>query len=347
MKGKVKTFRNMKMVELTRIPKLAKCILPTAFACLQNVKMEDAGKLESVEELSRMTVKQKPLSSMAYPRPSMIARSRPDMVRRRVADGSDDEEEKVLVIPPLPFLSPIATPSPVPSERSQVKPAVQRRVEASSESSETSNSSSSSSSHFSSSSTDDSDTDSTDSEETDSEESYTETESDDLADAFVVRYKGDWDSLQSSVEHIVVSSHCCNEADLDLLVLSKLNRLRSFVVGDDCFENVDELKIIGLEELEMVEIGANCFTQWKNKFSCVPYRHFYLKSCPSLVSLVVGSYSFSDYSVCEIEDAPALRVVEMNEMKEDSYSFYFASLELKSPGILKGIMTRHAFSQNT
>ena len=44
----------------------------------------------------------------------------------------------------------------------------------------------------------------------------------------------------------------------------------------------------------------------------------------------MGHYSFSDYSVCEIENVPSLEVIEMGELNEWSYNFRYASLELKS-----------------
>ena len=44
-------FRNVKRVELVRIPALVVCVIPSAFKCVEDVKMENAGKLESVKEL--------------------------------------------------------------------------------------------------------------------------------------------------------------------------------------------------------------------------------------------------------------------------------------------------------
>ena len=46
--------------------------------------------------------------------------------------------------------------------------------------------------------------------------------------------------------------------------------------------------------------------------------------------LKIGWYSFSDYSVCEIENVPSLEVIEMGELNEESSNFNYASLELKS-----------------
>ena len=74
----------------------------------------------------------------------------------------------------------------------------------------------------------------------------------------------------------------------------------------------------------------NCFTKEKNSYGNDPNRHFYLKNCPKLKSLKMGRYSFSDYSICEIENVDALEVIEMGDLNEVSYNFYYASLEWKS-----------------
>ena len=59
-------------------------------------------------------------------------------------------------------------------------------------------------------------------------------------------------------------------------------------------------------------------------------RHFYLKNCERLRELKIGCRSFSDYSVCEIENVDSLEVIEMGELNNDSVNFCEASLELKS-----------------
>ena len=93
---------------------------------------------------------------------------------------------------------------------------------------------------------------------------------------------------------------------------------------------VEEVKLIGLNELESVEIGEHSFTKYKNSYGNDPNRHFYLKNCPKLKSLKIGEYSFSEYTVIEIENVDALEVIEMGELNKESYNFFYASLELKS-----------------
>ena len=114
------------------------------------------------------------------------------------------------------------------------------------------------------------------------------------------------------------------------LDLSRFLQLKSLSVGNHCFSYVNEVKMIGLSELESVVIGMNSFTKNKNGYSQDPNRHFYLKNCPKLKSLKMGRYSFSDYTACEIENVDALEVIEMGDLNEKSRNFYYASLELKS-----------------
>ena len=139
--------------------------------------------------------------------------------------------------------------------------------------------------------------------------------------------------LHSHIEELIVESNSCNGREWTALDLSFIPSLRLFEVGDECFEYVAEVKLIGLKQLERVEIGMNSFREY---FEKNPDRHFYLKNCERLRELKIGCWSFSDYSVCEIENLPSLEVIEMgervywDESSNGSYNFYFASLELKS-----------------
>ena len=137
-------------------------------------------------------------------------------------------------------------------------------------------------------------------------------------------------ALNSTVEEIIAGSNACNDESFTALSLNRFVYLRVFEVGNKCFENVDEVKLIGLNRLEMVVIGENCFTKEKNHWGNDPSRHFYLKNCERLKELKISRYSFSDYSVCEIENVPSLEVIEMGELNEGSYNLSHASLELSS-----------------
>ena len=132
-------------------------------------------------------------------------------------------------------------------------------------------------------------------------------------------------TLNTTVTEITIPSNNLNDASLTVLDLSRFRRLKKLVVGDECFTNVDETRLTGLYSLESVEIGMNSFTQHRNSDGDDPNRHFYLKNCPKLKSLKMGRFSFSDYTVIEVENVDALESIEMGDRV-----FVYASLELKS-----------------
>ena len=152
-----------------------------------------------------------------------------------------------------------------------------------------------------------------------------------LAKATVnVQCVGDLKNANSFIGMIVIASYCCNDSELSVLDLSRFVNLRELKVGDRCFENVNEVKLVGLSQLERVVIGEKSFTKEKNWCGNDPNRHFYLKNCERLRELKIGRFSFLYYSVCEIENVPSLEVIEMGELNETSDCFFYASLELKS-----------------
>ena len=151
-----------------------------------------------------------------------------------------------------------------------------------------------------------------------------------IVDQPIISTKNDWDRMDRTIEIMSMSDNSYNEEEMKELDLSGFVNLRELKVGNECFKNVNEMRIIGLSELESVEIGMNSFTNHKNGWGNDPKRHFCLKNCPKLKSLKMGRYSFSDYTVCEIENVDALEVIEMGDVNYWSGCFYWSSLELNS-----------------
>ena len=137
--------------------------------------------------------------------------------------------------------------------------------------------------------------------------------------------------LHNHIEELIVENNSCNKPEWTALDLGFMSHLRLLEVGDDCFKYVEEVKLIGLNQLERVVIGKNSFTKpYVVDLGDNPNRHFYLKNCERLRELKIGNSSFMDYSVCEIENVDSLEVVEMGELNEVCFCFCHASLELKS-----------------
>ena len=147
----------------------------------------------------------------------------------------------------------------------------------------------------------------------------------------VISCKRDWDCIDKRVGAIEVSYGCCNEEGLKELDLRGFVNLRELKVGSKCFEYVKKVNICGLKELERMIVGSKSFTKEKDEWLNEKDGRFYLKDCPRLRELrITGVRSFSDYSVCEIENMDALEVIEIGGMNKTSCNFHYASLELKS-----------------
>ncbi len=138
-------------------------------------------------------------------------------------------------------------------------------------------------------------------------------------------------ALDSTVETIIVDNNGCNDRSFTVLNLTRFVNLRVFEVGDYSFSYVNEVHMIGLPELERVVIGENSFSQYKDAFDTYPSGEFYVKDCDKLRELRIGESSFINYVSCTIEDNARLEVIAMGKLlRWWSYSFYFASLEMKS-----------------
>ena len=132
-------------------------------------------------------------------------------------------------------------------------------------------------------------------------------------------------SLDDSVTEIIIDNGV-SDSNFTVLDLSRFTRLRRLEIGDHCMSYVTTVNITGLTELESVTIGKNSFTKSKNGV-LIPYpdHHFYLKDCPKLKSLKIDHFSFSDYTVIEIENVDALEEIEFG-----GFAFYNVSLEWMS-----------------
>lgn len=129
--------------------------------------------------------------------------------------------------------------------------------------------------------------------------------------------------LDNNTESIIVESNCFNEDDITALDLSRFASLKSFIVGDNSFGNVNELIIDGLPELESIKIGISSFYSYGDHV-------FSVKNCPKLRELKIGPSCFFNCDSVEIENVPSLEVIEIGYLNYNSNNFNDAQLELKS-----------------
>ena len=138
-----------------------------------------------------------------------------------------------------------------------------------------------------------------------------------------------WGAVPLNVEVITVGNNKCNEEN-DQIDLSKYVNLKNVSIGNECFPYQDVLNLTGLHSLERVMIGENSFTKNQNGYGNDANRKLYVKNCDALKELKIGRFSFSDYSVIEIENVNSLELIEIGEVNRESKNFCYASLELKS-----------------
>ena len=127
-------------------------------------------------------------------------------------------------------------------------------------------------------------------------------------------------ALDSTVTRITVSNNCGNEESLDVLDFSRFTYLRELIVGDESYENVNQINLVGLDYLRKVEIGDRSFTEKSGSLI--------ITNCRSLKELTIGNHSFKNYTSIEIANATLLETLTIeascflygNELRLDGLS---------------------------
>ena len=99
--------------------------------------------------------------------------------------------------------------------------------------------------------------------------------------SIVMHNWNEWENVSKRVAELVIPSKCCNEDKWSTFDVSGLKCLKSIEIGDGCFENVNEVKLIVMNQLERVMIRKNCFIN-EDDWKASSNRHFYLKDCERL-----------------------------------------------------------------
>ena len=89
-------FRNMKSVELVEIPLLEACVLPSAFKCVEELRMENGGKLEGLRELKELVEKKRKEEEEERKRKEEEERQKEEEERKR--KEAEEAAKKMAVI---------------------------------------------------------------------------------------------------------------------------------------------------------------------------------------------------------------------------------------------------------
>ena len=106
-----------------------------------------------------------------------------------------------------------------------------------------------------------------------------------IAGRVIMKCNKDFVSLDENVEVIEVKNGMCNNEAFDEWSMEEYVRLRELIVGDECFQFVKDLRIVGLNALEKVEIGKQCFCKASGGV-------FEMRDCEKLKSVKIGDGSF-------------------------------------------------------
>ena len=122
-------------------------------------------------------------------------------------------------------------------------------------------------------------------------------------------YDGDGNDLNTQVKRLKLNDKCIlNDFDISLFL-----NLEELIIGNNCFENVNEFKIDGLNHLKSLKIGMNSFTKEKNgEVAYNPNRSFSILNCIELESIEIGECSFFEYGGgFELDSLPKLSTIKI------------------------------------
>ena len=112
-----------------------------------------------------------------------------------------------------------------------------------------------------------------------------ETKPENTVGRVIVKCNMDFLSLDEDVEVIEMKNGMCNNKAFEEWDMDEYVRLRELIVGDECFQFVKDLRIVGLNALEKVEIGKQCFCKASGGV-------FEMRDCEKVKSVKIGDCSF-------------------------------------------------------
>ena len=130
--------------------------------------------------------------------------------------------------------------------------------------------------------------------------------------------------LHNRIEELIVKNKSCNGKEWKSLDLSLLSKLRKLRIGDECFNEVERVKLNGLNELESVVVGKESFT-----FQSETKTSFEMKDCKKLKELIIGERSFNLFGKFSLENTPSMERIIMK-----GSNFYWASCWFHGYGLM-------------
>ena len=140
------------------------------------------------------------------------------------------------------------------------------------------------------------------------------------------------EDIPTDIQHLFICGFE-NYRDEKLIFSTNLfHHLKSITIGCSCFTNVREFVIDGLESLESVKIGDDCFRSKalyeiseEDLLSFIPTNGVCrITNCPNLRQLEIGSESFKDFKSFELSIVNSIQSIKFGDS-----CFVFADFSLK------------------
>lgn len=136
-------------------------------------------------------------------------------------------------------------------------------------------------------------------------------------------------SSLSTITSLSIGSSAYNEFAFTSLLLKSIPSLTSITIADGSFVHVEEVVIEDLPQLQTLTIGRNSFTHAANGCAQNASRHFSLRNCCQLHEIVIGAFSFSDYSSFSLHDLERLETLSVGSVGSPSSCFAYSSFCLE------------------
>ena len=156
----------------------------------------------------------------------------------------------------------------------------------------------------------------------------------------VIQYTALKKCVVSSDSSFYIESNSCNHFYVSSFIPN--SDIELIEIGDNCYKNVGEFVINGLNRLKSLKIGESSFTQHINGYNRGSPLLFSIVNCNELESIEIGRYSFNVYGYWEngdefeLRNLPSLYSLKIGEIGSESGNFRRCSFMIE--GIIDMIL---------
>ena len=129
------------------------------------------------------------------------------------------------------------------------------------------------------------------------------------------------EDIPTDIQHLFICGFEKYREEKLILSTNSFNQLKSLTIGNECFKNVREFVLDGLESLESVKIGEKCFGisgEERNDGVCR------ITNCPNLHQLDISGGSFGNFKSFELSNLNSIQSIKFGR-----WCFKYADCSLK------------------